>query len=70
MSTPKQLSLSCPWQLVAVKVVDLLPQQRRQVAAAWRECRLLGGLQHECIVGVASFHAARVLRKRRVVEVV
>lgn len=26
---------------MAVKVIDLLPSQRRQVAAAWRECQLM-----------------------------
>ncbi|KAL4439991.1 hypothetical protein ABPG75_002992 [Micractinium tetrahymenae] len=55
-------------QLVAVKVVDLLPKQRREAAAAWRECQLLSTLHHDCVVRTITFHAARVQRKHSVVE--
>ena len=53
---------------MAIKVVDLLPQQRREAAAAWRECQLLSTLQHDCVVRTITFHAARVERKHSVVE--
>ncbi len=53
---------------MAVKVVNLLPKQRRQAAAAWRECQLLSTLRHDCVVRTITFHAARVERKSKIVE--
>jgi hypothetical protein len=55
-------------QLVAVKVIDLLPSQRRQVAAAWRECQLMKDIQHDSIVHVLTFYTAHVQQKQRIVE--
>ncbi|KAI3431697.1 hypothetical protein D9Q98_004742 [Chlorella vulgaris] len=52
-------------QAVAIKVIDLLPDQRRQAAAAYRECQLISALHHECIVQVVTFYTAQVLRRRR-----
>ncbi|KAL4420274.1 hypothetical protein ABPG77_005614 [Micractinium sp. CCAP 211/92] len=44
------------------------PGQRREAAAAWRECQLLSTLQHDCVVRTITFYAARVERKHSVVE--
>ncbi|KAL4439989.1 hypothetical protein ABPG75_002990 [Micractinium tetrahymenae] len=55
-------------QPVAIKVVNLLPKQKRQAAAAWRECQLLSRLHHDCVVRTITFHAARVERKSKIVE--
>jgi serine/threonine protein kinase len=55
-------------QLVAVKVIDLLPSQQRQLALACRECCMMAGVQHECIVRVATFYAAEVQQRQRIVE--
>ena len=51
-------------QLVAVKVIDLLPSQRRQVAAALHECDLMSGMDHECVVKLHKFYSAQVRRHR------
>ena len=55
-------------QLVAVKVVDLLPRQRRQLVAAWRECQLLTSLEDDNIVRVHTFHTAQVHRRQNIIE--
>ncbi len=51
-------------QLVAVKVIDMLPSQRRQVAAALRECELMSQMEHECVVKLHKFYSAQVRRHR------
>ena len=56
-------------QLVAIKVIDLLPSQRSQVLAAYRECQLLSSVQHDNIVRVFTFYTAKVQRTQRLVEV-
>ena len=55
-------------QPVAIKVVDLLPTQRKQVAAAWRECQLISRVQHECIVQVVSFYSAQVQQRQHIMK--
>ncbi|EFN52857.1 hypothetical protein CHLNCDRAFT_138337 [Chlorella variabilis] len=57
-------------QLVAIKVIDLLPSQRSQVLAAYRECQLLSSVQHDNIVRVFTFYTAKVQRTQRLVEVI
>jgi hypothetical protein len=68
-TAPCQVLHSCTvpavTQAVAIKVIDLLPDQRRQAAAAYRECQLISALHHECIVRVVTFYTAQVLRRRR-----
>jgi hypothetical protein len=56
-------------QLVAVKVIDLLPSQSGQVVAAYRECQLLSSVQHDSIVRVLTFYTAQVQRTQRAVEI-
>jgi hypothetical protein len=51
-------------QLVAVKVIDMLPSQRRQVAAALRECELMAQMEHKCVVRLHKFYSAQVRRHR------
>lgn len=51
-------------QLVAVKVIDMLPSQRRQVATALRECDLMSQMNHECVVKLHKFYSAQVRRHR------
>ena len=46
----------------------MLPTQRRQVAAALRECQLLSQVQHECIVRVVTFYTAQVHQRQHIVE--
>jgi hypothetical protein len=53
---------------VAIKVIDLLPSQRKQVVAAYRECQLLSGLNHECIVRVSTFYTHRLKRQQHILE--
>lgn len=53
---------------MAIKVVDLLPTQRKQVAAAWRECQLISRVQHECIVQVVSFYSAQVQQRQHIMK--
>ena len=55
-------------QPVAVKVIDLLPSQRRQVASAWRECQLLSRVAHDCIVRVITFYTAQVQQRQHIIE--
>jgi len=55
-------------QLVAIKVLDLLPNQFKRVEAALRECELLAGLQHESIVHIVTYHTAQVQRRQSIVE--
>ncbi|EFN52748.1 hypothetical protein CHLNCDRAFT_58735 [Chlorella variabilis] len=55
-------------QLVAIKVIDLLPSQRRQLVYACRECQLMSRVQHPSIVRVVTFYAAQVQARPQVVE--
>jgi hypothetical protein len=58
----------CPVQLVAVKVIDLLPSQHRQLALACQECQLMSRLHHDGIVRIITFYSAKVLQRTKVVE--
>jgi serine/threonine protein kinase len=55
-------------QQVAVKVIDLLPSQRRQVASAWRECQLMSRVNHDCIVRIVTFYTAQVQQRQHIIE--
>ena len=53
---------------MAVKVLDLLPRQRRQIMAAWRECQLLSRINHPSIVRVVTFYTAQVNSRQQATE--
>ena len=67
-AVPAALLLRPAVQLVAIKVIDLLPSQRRQLVYACRECQLMSRVQHPSIVRVVTFYAAQVQARPQVVE--
>ena len=55
-------------QLMAVKVIDLMPSERHRVAAALRECQLMSRIQHDCITRLVTFYSAQVQQRRQVLQ--
>ena len=50
-------------KLVAVKVINIKPTEWEQLRSVWRECQIMGTINHGSCIRIITYYSARIAHK-------
>ena len=48
---------------MAVKVINIKPTEWEQLRSVWRECQLMGTINHGSCIRIITYYSARIAHK-------